>query len=354
MAFSYKLGPGELSSRAAPPVPFSLAEASGREAYREWRVQAESYASTQGKLRVIEESVRDQLIASLGTSIRTALVAQFQSNLKSATVFEIIGFLDSRFAYLSDTEDVRLIDQFYACKRSTSESLGSFLLRWQATLERAVSAGYTPASDLSDMLLTKSNATTDQVTKVISAARKHELETKEPLKGNDRHSLFFKELSECAAVNETVKHSRAQMSAPLKANSATEAANTAAPGGKGRKRERSKKTKTTTTDGEGAASAATESEPPKKKKGPPKQAAPSTSNTDLVTALTTALIQGQGKGKGGWYFGQGWGKGKGGKGGKWGKGKPTKPGKGKWGKCRPSSPPHHTQTDTRTYGAPKS
>ena len=72
MAFSYKLGPGELSSRAAPPVPFSLAEASGREAYREWRVQAESYAITQGKLRVIEESVRDQLIASLGTSIRTA------------------------------------------------------------------------------------------------------------------------------------------------------------------------------------------------------------------------------------------------------------------------------------------
>ena len=103
-------------------------------------------------------------------------------------------------------------------------------------MERAISAGYTPASDLSDMLLTKSNATTDQPTKVIAAARKHEEETGKPLKGNDHHVLFFKELSECAAVNETVKHSRAQMSAPLKANSATEAANSAAQNGNNRKR----------------------------------------------------------------------------------------------------------------------
>ena len=101
LAFAYTPAPGELSSRPAPHVPFSLAEGAGRESYREWRIQAESFANTQSKLRIIEDSVRDQLVASLGSSIKAAMVAQFSSNLKTATVHEIIGFLDSRFAYLA-------------------------------------------------------------------------------------------------------------------------------------------------------------------------------------------------------------------------------------------------------------
>ena len=158
----------------------------------------------------------------------------------------------------------------------------------------------------------------EQYNRVITRVRKIEYEKQRTLVGDDRHRVYFEELTEVAIVQEHVKHDRNLTTGAAKA--VDEVATAAASDGKNqRKRGRGKKTKTTTVDGAATADAAAEPKndkpepPPKKKKGGQQSDAQPTvpaSSAYLAAAVTalTARLDAKGK-KGNGKTGKGTGKG---------------------------------------------
>ena len=98
------------------------------------------------------------MVASLGPQLRVAITTFFATGLKDTAVQSIVHFLDQRFSFLTDGEDRRIFEAFKNMTRQSSESLQAFLIRWKATLERALSTGFRPGSDLSEVLLLASSA----------------------------------------------------------------------------------------------------------------------------------------------------------------------------------------------------
>ena len=141
------------------------------------------------------------------------------------------------------------------------------MIRWKATLERAVAIGFRPGSDLGETLIRKSNATTDQYSWVITKVRKVEADEGRTLIGDERHRVHFKELTEAAVVQEHIKYDRNLASGAQD----VEKVATGTADGKNRKRGRGMKTKTPTDTNEGGAAADTAAPPKENNDRPSKK-----------------------------------------------------------------------------------
>ena len=182
---------------------------------------------------ILETSVRDGMIASLGSQTRQAILSQFGSKLSEKKVVDLIHFLDMRFAFMSTTEDAKILEDFERCKRTSNQTLATFLATWKASLARATLAGYTPSINISDVLLARAVITDAQTARVVEDLREIEAKTNTKLKGEARHKAVYESLLKAAAVAEQVKLQRATQQAPLfgKANANTAQANLNANGG---------------------------------------------------------------------------------------------------------------------------
>ncbi len=96
-AFEYKApSDGEANTRHAAKFDSSLRDNATKNDYREWRLMSQAFVDTQAELKILESSVRDSLISSLGASTRQAVLAQFGSKLSSKRVVDLIHYLDMR------------------------------------------------------------------------------------------------------------------------------------------------------------------------------------------------------------------------------------------------------------------
>ena len=204
------------------------------------------------------------MIASLGPQTRQAVLSQFGSKLSEKKVSDLIRFLDMRFAFMSVTEDAKILEDFERCKRTSNDSLATFLAKWKAALARATLAGYTPSSNISDTLMARAVITDAQTSRVVEDLREIEAQTNTKLKGEARHKAVYESLLKAAAVAEQVKLQRATQQAPLlKANTVLSATDNDKPV-KPRKRGRGNKTKTNVNTADTA-----NPHPPKKTKTTP-------------------------------------------------------------------------------------
>ena len=95
MAFSYNApAPSEASTRNPQSCPFHLKDKANREQYRSWRLNVAAYLTSQSELKYLESAVRTALIASLGEQLKTQITGFFSDRLGSATVKEVIAYLD--------------------------------------------------------------------------------------------------------------------------------------------------------------------------------------------------------------------------------------------------------------------
>jgi hypothetical protein len=152
-AFEYKApSDGDASTRHAAKFDSLLRDNATKNDYREWRLMSQAFVDTQAQLKILESSVRDSLLSSLGASTRQAVLAQFGSKLSSKKVADLIHYLDMRYSFMASVEDTNIIEEFEQCKRSTNMTLASFLATWKSSLTRASIAGYVPSSDVSNLL----------------------------------------------------------------------------------------------------------------------------------------------------------------------------------------------------------
>ena len=292
-AFSYAApAASEANSRHAAKMEATLRDNSTKSDYREWRLLSQAFAHTQAELKILESSVRDSLIASLGPQTRQAVLAQFGSKLSTKKVEDLITYLDMKFSFMSSTEDQKIIEDFENCRRTQSQTLATFLQHWRATLSRATTAGYVPSSDISNTLLARAVITDAQTTRVIEDIRQEEAALGKKLTGEARHKAVYNSLLKAAAVAEQVKLQRQSEKGPLfgkaNANTAKEQATVATvnpkPKKRGRKNKASKQVNTADEDGEDPPP-----KPPKKKtKTDPPSTDPSPEASSLQ-ALTTAF-----------------------------------------------------------------
>ena len=274
---------------------------------------SQAFVDTQAELKILESSVRDSLISSLGAQTRQAVLAQFGSKLSSKKVADLIHYLDMRYSFMASVEDTNIIEEFENCKRSTNMTLASFLATWKSSLTRASIAGYVPSSDVSNLLLSRAMITDAQTARVVEDLRSAEAADGVKLRGEARHRAVYDSLLKAAQVAEQVKLQRQTEKGPLfgKANANTVQVATADK--KLKKRGRGRKTPVNTAE---AQEDPPQQRPPKKKTkitDPPTSAslpdvqALTDAFTGAIHAATAFAKKGGTKGSG---------KGKDGKGGK--------------------------------------
>ena len=340
-AFEYKApSDEEANTRHAAKFESILRDNATKNDYREWRLMSQSFVDTQAQLKILESSVRDSLISSLGASTKQAVLAQFGSKLSSKKVVDLIHYLDMRYSFMASVEDTRIIEEFENCKRSTNMTLASFLATWKSCLTRASIAGYVPSSDVSNLLLSRAMITDAQTARVVEDLRAAEAADGVKLRGEARHRAVYDSLLKAAQVAEQVKLQRQTEKGPLFGKANANTAQVATADKKPKKRGRGRKTQTqVNTASADAPDDPPSTKPPKKKTkttDPPTTApTPEQSSVQaLADAFTGALTAFAKKGPKGSGKGQ---DGKGGKGPTWqqaggGKPKGTKKGGKKGGK----------------------
>ena len=340
-AFEYKApSDEEANTRHAAKFESILRDNATKNDYREWRLMSQSFVDTQAQLKILESSVRDSLISSLGASTKQAVLAQFGSKLSSKKVVDLIHYLDMRYSFMASVEDTRIIEEFENCKRSTNMTLASFLATWKSCLTRASIAGYVPSSDVSNLLLSRAMITDAQTARVVEDLRSAEAADGVKLRGEARHRAVYDSLLKAAQVAEQVKLQRQTEKGPLFGKANANTAQVATADKKPKKRGRGRKTQTqVNTASADAPDDPPSTKPPKKKTkttDPPTTApTPEQSSVQaLADAFTGALTAFAKKGPKGSGKGQ---DGKGGKGPTWqqaggGKPKGTKKGGKKGGK----------------------
>ena len=354
-AFEYKApSDGDASTRHAAKFDSLLRDNATKNDYREWRLMSQAFVDTQAQLKILESSVRDSLLSSLGASTRQAVLAQFGSKLSSKKVVDLIHYLDMRHSFMASVEDTKIIEEFENCKRSTNMTLASFLATWKSCLTRASIAGYVPSSDVSNLLLSRAMITDAQTARVVEDLRSAEAADGVKLRGEARHRAVYDSLLKAAQVAEQVKLQRQTEKGPLFGKANANTAQVATADKKPRKRGRGRKTTVN------AVSADAHDDPPPPQPPPKKTKVTTTAPLPDVQALTDAFTgaihtaatafakkggaKGSGKGKDGkgphWQQAGG-GKPKGAKkgGGKKG-GKKGRKGKGKGGKGFDSRTPN--------------
>ena len=338
-AFEYKApSDGEANTRHAAKFDSLLRDNATKNDYREWRLMSQAFVDTQAELKILESSVRDSLISSLGASTRQAVLAQFGSKLSSKRVVDLIHYLDMRYSFMASVEDTKIIEEFENCKRSTNMTLASFLATWKSCLTRASIAGYVPSSDVSNLLLSRAMITDAQTARVVEDLRSAEAADGVKLRGEARHRAVYDSLLKAAQVAEQVKLQRQTEKGPLFGKANANTAQVATADKKPKKRGRGRKTQVATASAD-AQDDPPPTKPPKKKTkitDPPTTApTPEQSSVQaLADAFTGALTAFAKKGPKGSGKGQ---DGKGGKGPTWqqaggGKPKGTKKGGKKGGK----------------------
>ena len=354
-AFEYKApSDGDASTRHAAKFDSLLRDNATKNDYREWRLMSQAFVDTQAQLKILESSVRDSLLSSLGASTRQAVLAQFGSKLSSKKVADLIHYLDMRYSFMASVEDTKIIEEFENCKRSTNMTLASFLATWKSSLTRASIAGYVPSSDVSNLLLSRAMITDAQTARVVEDLRSAEAADGVKLRGEARHRAVYDSLLKAAQVAEQVKLQRQTEKGPLFGKANANTAQVATADKKPKKRGRGRKTPVNT------ASADAHDDPPHPQPPTKKTKVTTTAPLPDVQALTDAFTgaihtaatafakkggaKGSGKGKDGkgphWQQAGG-GKPKGAKkgGGKKG-GKKGRKGKGKGGKGFDSRTPN--------------
>ena len=354
-AFEYKApSDGDASTRHAAKFDSLLRDNATKNDYREWRLMSQAFVDTQAQLKILESSVRDSLLSSLGASTRQAVLAQFGSKLSSKKVVDLIHYLDMRHSFMASVEDTKIIEEFENCKRSTNMTLASFLATWKSCLTRASIAGYVPSSDVSNLLLSRAMITDAQTARVVEDLRSAEAADGVKLRGEARHRAVYDSLLKAAQVAEQVKLQRQTEKGPLFGKANANTAQVATADKKPRKRGRGRKTTVN------AVSADAHDDPPPPQPPTKKTKVTTTAPLPDVQALTDAFTgaihtaatafakkggaKGSGKGKDGkgphWQQAGG-GKPKGAKkgGGKKG-GKKGRKGKGKGGKGFDSRTPN--------------
>ena len=314
-AFEYKApSDGEANTRHAAKFDSLLRDNATKNDYREWRLMSQAFVDTQAELRILESSVRDSLISSLGASTRQAVLAQFGSKLSSKRVVDLIHYLDMRYSFMASVEDTKIIEEFENCKRSTNMTLASFLATWKSCLTRASIAGYVPSSDVSNLLLSRAMITDAQTARVVEDLRSAEAADGVKLRGEARHRAVYDSLLKAAQVAEQVKLQRQTEKGPLFGKANANTAQVATADKKPKKRGRGRKTQTQVN----TASADAQEDPPPTK--PPKKKTkitdpPSTAPTpeqssvqalaDAFTGALTAFAKKGPKGSGKGYDGKG-------------------------------------------------
>ena len=223
-AFEYKApSDGDANTRHAAKFDSLLRDNATKNDYREWRLMSQAFVDTQAQLKILESSVRDSLLSSLGASTRQAVLAQFGSKLSSKKVADLIHYLDMRYSFMASVEDTNIIEEFENCKRSTNMTLASFLATWKSSLTRASIAGYVPSSDVSNLLLSRAMITDAQTARVVEDLRSAEAADGVKLRGEARHRAVYDSLLKAAQVAEQVKLQRQTEKGPLfgKANANT-------------------------------------------------------------------------------------------------------------------------------------
>ena len=336
-AFEYKApSDGEANTRHAAKFDSLLRDNATKNDYREWRLMSQAFVDTQAELRILESSVRDSLLSSLGASTRQAVLAQFGSKLSSKRVADLIHYLDMRYSFMASVEDTKIIEEFENCKRATNMTLASFLATWKSCLTRASIAGYVPSSDVSNLLLSRAIITDAQTARVVEDLRSAEAADGVKLRGEARHRAVYDSLLKAAQVAEQVKLQRQTEKGPLFGKANANTAQVATADKKPKKRGRGRKNQGNT------ASDDAHEDPPHPQPPPKKTRVTTTAPLPDVQALTDAFTgaihtaatafakkggaKGSGKGKDG----------KGGKGPHWqpaggGKPKGAKKGGGKKG-----------------------
>ena len=348
-AYSYQApATGDHNTRHAAKFESILRDGATKSDYREWRLLSQAFVATQSELKILESSVRDSLIAALGAQTKQSVLSQFGSKLSSKKVSDLIHYLDMRYSFMSSTEDAQIIEDFANCKRSSSQTLATFLQHWRSSLERATLAGYVPSSDISNQLLARATITDAQTARVVEDLRAEEAALGKKLKGEARHKAVYDSLLKAAQVAEQVKLQRQSEKGPLFGKTTANTAQVATADTKLKKRGRGKKNKTHVNTAEAQEDQQSQKPPKKKTKitdPPTTDPAPTTPSQSSVQALADAFTgaihtafakkggaKGTGKGKTGkgpWQPAGGGKKGakKGKKGGKKGRGK-GKGGKG--------------------------
>ena len=278
-AFEYKApSDGEANTRHAAKFESLLRDNATKNDYREWRLMSQSFVDTQAQLKILESSVRDSLISSLGASTKQAVLAQFGSKLSSKKVVDLIHYLDMRYSFMASVEDTKIIEEFENCKRSTNMTLASFLASWKSCLTRASIAGYVPSSDVSNLLLSRAMITDAQTARVVEDLRSAEAADGVKLRGEARHRAVYDSLLKAAQVAEQVKLQRQTEKGPLFGKANANTAQVATADKKPKKRGRGRKTQTQVNT---AAADAHDDPPPTK---PPKK---KTKITDPPTTAPT-------------------------------------------------------------------
>ena len=278
-AFEYKApSDGEANTRHAAKFESLLRDNATKNDYREWRLMSQSFVDTQAQLKILESSVRDSLISSLGASTKQAVLAQFGSKLSSKKVVDLIHYLDMRYSFMASVEDTKIIEEFENCKRSTNMTLASFLASWKSCLTRASIAGYVPSSDVSNLLLSRAMITDAQTARVVEDLRSAEAADGVKLRGEARHRAVYDSLLKAAQVAEQVKLQRQTEKGPLFGKANANTAQVATADKKPKKRGRGRKTQTQVN----TASADAHDDPPPTK--PPKK---KTKITDPPTTAPT-------------------------------------------------------------------
>ena len=242
-AFEYKApSDGEANTRHAAKFESLLRDNATKNDYREWRLMSQSFVDTQAQLKILESSVRDSLISSLGASTKQAVLAQFGSKLSSKKVVDLIHYLDMRYSFMASVEDTKIIEEFENCKRSTNMTLASFLASWKSCLTRASIAGYVPSSDVSNLLLSRAMITDAQTARVVEDLRSAEAADGVKLRGEARHRAVYDSLLKAAQVAEQVKLQRQTEKGPLFGKANANTAQVATADKKPKKRGRGRKT----------------------------------------------------------------------------------------------------------------
>ena len=359
--YNYREPPDKEASYRTPNKTTILADNTGKDAYRTWRVGLLAWLDVCATMHYRGCTVRTALLDSLGEKTRAKILKHFESTLPQKTVGDILKFLDIEYAMMSSYEDKNAIRIFENVKFRNEESLQVFIVRYISLFEKACAAGHIPSSSLPHELLSKVFARLDQFGskeeskhlhgRLVGEIKAKEKEMARSMTHVEKHAYILTFLQEAAQAIEDLKFERAGMHSGAGGGGRNQNANAATGDRPKRRRGRGKGKGTTTTTTSKEVNAATEEGPPAKKQkqndAPPKQggkATPAAASTAAGGAgaanhnCTVNYFFGKKGGKG-----KGKGKGKGAGGGKGG-GKPKKKGGGKGQfdstKPNPTPPPN--------------